>query len=188
VTLKNLYPKSDIISMAVRPDAEDDRRRSPRFSCGGYAKIDCLPSKGIFVPGKILDLSLDGCCIDTPLPMDCGARAEIVVRVNTATFRALGEVREIRGQSRAGMEFVRLSAGGKGVLADLIAELAKLQAAMNQLRSTRCEMDAETLRKQLEAGEILEALLRARYLFHESPEPGQNEEEKPRVIPVNIFG
>jgi hypothetical protein len=174
--------------MAERTDADEDRRRSPRFSCAGHAKIDCLPSKGIFVPGKMLDLSLDGCCVDTTLPMDCGARAEIVVHVNAASFRALGEVREIRGQSRAGMKFVRLSAGGKDVLAGLIAELARLQAAMNKLRFARREMDAETFRKQLKAGELLEALLRARYRFHESSGPGHDEEEKPRVIPVNLFG
>jgi hypothetical protein len=113
--------------MPEKTNADDVRPRSPRFSCGGVAKISLLPSNGIFVPGKIRDLSLGGCCVDTPMPIECGARAEILVHVNSASFRAVGEVRGIRGNSEAGIEFVYLSRGGKDLLADLIAELARLQ-------------------------------------------------------------
>jgi hypothetical protein len=102
-----------------RTSEDDDRRRSARFSCGGLAKISRLPSDGVFVPGKILDLSLGGCCVDTALPINYGARTDIVVRVNAASFRALGEVRAIRGGSGACVEFVHLSAGGKDILANL---------------------------------------------------------------------
>ena len=119
---------------ADKDRADNDRRRSTRFTCGGDAKISRLPSDGIFLPGKILDLSLGGCCVDTTLPIDCGVRAEIVARVNAASFRAVGEVRAIRGRSGAGVEFVHLSTGGKDMLADLVAELARLQAVMNKLR------------------------------------------------------
>jgi hypothetical protein len=99
-------------------DRDSDRRRSARFICGGFAKISRLPADGIFVPGRIRDLSLHGCCVDTPVPIDCGTRAEIVVRVNAASFRAVGEVKAIRGRSVAGLEFVHLTAGGKDLLAD----------------------------------------------------------------------
>ena len=121
--------------MPERTDADNDRRRSARFSCSGDAKISRLPSDGSILPGKIVDLSLGGCCVDTTLPIRCGVRAEIVVRVNAASFRALGEVRAIRGPSGSGMEFVQLSAIGKDLLADLVAELARLQAVMNMLRT-----------------------------------------------------
>jgi len=94
--------------MPERTDADNDRRRSARFSCSGDAKISRLPSDGSILPGKIVDLSLGGCCVDTTLPIRCGVRAEIVVRVNAASFRALGEVRAIRGPSGSGMEFVQL--------------------------------------------------------------------------------
>ena len=130
--------------------ANDDRRDGPRFCCGGHAAIRCLPSDGIVLPGKIRDLSLGGCCVDTTLPIPCGARAELVVRVNAASFRAVGEVRAIRGQSGACLEFVQLSARGKGVLADLVTELARLQAVMNDIKSTRREIDPESFRRQLD--------------------------------------
>jgi PilZ domain len=131
-----------------------DRRRSTRFNCGGDARISVLPSDGIFLPGKILDLSLHGCRVDVPLPVECGARAEIILRVNAATIRAVGEVRELRSGSGAGIEFVQLSAGGKDMLADLVRELARLQAVMDKLRAERREADAESLLRQLEEGQF----------------------------------
>jgi hypothetical protein len=45
-----------------------------RFRCGGVATISLLPSSGLFLSGKILDLNLGGCCVDTPVPIECGAR------------------------------------------------------------------------------------------------------------------
>ncbi len=197
--------------MAERTDADiacgdDDRRRSTRFKCSGDAKISRLPSDGIFVPGKIFDLSLGGCCVDTTLPIDFGVRTEIVVRVNAASFRAVGEVRAIRGRSGAGIEFVHLSAGGKHMLADLVTELARLQAVMNKLNAARREMDAESFRRQLEIGKLQAGMLSERFPFlgtmlpakssGESSEPDQAAsagqdlivEAQPLVIPVDLFG
>jgi hypothetical protein len=208
---KNDRPDND------RPDndrADRDRRRSVRFICGGHAKISLLPSEGIFVPGKIRDLSLHGCCIDTTLPIDFGTGAELVVRVNAASFRAVGEVKAIRGRSAAGMEFVQLSAGGKELLADLVTDLARLQAVMNKLKSVRREMDAVSFRKQMEEGKRQAAMLSERFPFLgtilqlESSEAGLKEssgnnsepeqlrsasqshtvEARPLVITVDLFG
>lgn len=181
--------------------ADNDRRRSTRFSCGGDAKLSRLPSNGVILPGKIRDLSLHGCLIDTTLPIDCGVRAEIVVRVNAASFRAVGEVKATRGGSGAGMEFVHLSAVGKDRLSDVIAELARLQAVMNKLRSVRREMDAESFRGQLETGKLQAAMLSERFpvlrtiLKAEGSEPDQAAsaekdrivEAQPLVITVDIF-
>ena len=188
-------------SNADNDRANNDRRRSTRFSCGGDAKLTRLPSNGVILPGKIRDLSLHGCLIDTTLPIDCGVRAEIVVRVNAASFRAVGEVRATRGGSGAGMEFVHLSAVGKDRLSDVIAELARLQAVMNKLRSVRRETDAESFRGQLETGRLQAAMLSERFhvlrtiLKAEGSEPDQAAsgdkdrivEAQPLVITVDIF-
>ncbi|MGD0508397.1 MAG: PilZ domain-containing protein [Terriglobales bacterium] len=148
--------------MPERTTAEEERRRSPRFSCGGHATITRLPSSGIFLPGRILDLSLGGCRVDTIFPIDCGVRAEIVAHVNAASFRAVGEVRASPGRSGACIEFVRLSTGGKDMLADLIAELERLQAVMNQLKSGSPQIDPESFRWQLENGRQQAAMLSKR--------------------------
>ena len=186
--------------------ANDDRRGSQRFSCGGQATISCLPSDGIVLPGKIRDLSLGGCCVDTTLPIARGARAELVVRVNAASFRAVGEVRAIRGHSGACLEFVLLSAGGKGLLADLVTELARLQAVMNDIKSTRREIDPESFRGQLDYRRLQATRLSRRFpLLGTTPPPESSgvspesdgdastgrdpgEEERFLVGPVDLFG
>jgi hypothetical protein len=142
--------------------AEADRRRSPRFACGGHVHINCLPSDGIILPGQVRDLSLGGCHIDTLLPVACGARAEIVVRVNASSFRALGDIKAVRGTSGAGLEFVQLSTGGKDLLSDLITDLARLQATMNQLKLNRRDSGAESLREHLKRSK-LQALLSGQF-------------------------
>ncbi len=136
-----------------------------------------------------------------PLVMDCGARAEIVVRVNAASFRAVGEVRDIRGRSSAAMEFVRISTGGKDSLTGLVTDLARLQAIMNKLKSVRRETDESVFKQELEHGR-LQDMLRARFPFlgirlnaqtlerdveATVEEEKRNEEASPLVVPVNLF-
>jgi len=91
------------------------------------------------------------------------------------------------------------------MLADLITELARLQAVMNKLKSARREMDAESFRGQLENGRQQAAILRKRFPFRgtiltaenagESSElqaasAGQDlrVEAQPLVISVDLFG
>jgi hypothetical protein len=120
---------------------DDDRRRSPRFSCGGQARIVCLPSDGILLAAKIRNLSLGGCGIQTVSPLECGTRAEILLRVNGSFFRAIGQVRAARCPSGIGMEFIGLSAGGQDMLVELIRELARRHAIASMLRAARREPD-----------------------------------------------
>jgi len=185
--------------------ADNDRRGSPRFSCGGQVTISCLPSDGIVLPGKIRDLSLGGCCVDTTLPIARGARAELVVHVNAASFRAVGEVRAIRGHSGACLEFVLLSAGGKGVLSDLVTELARLQAVMNDIKAMRREIDPESFRRQLDYRRLQAARLSRRFPLLGTTLPAESsgagsesddastgkdprEEEQLLVGPIDLFG
>ncbi|MGD0790278.1 MAG: PilZ domain-containing protein [Terriglobales bacterium] len=178
-----------------------DRRRSPRFSCDGHAKISRLPSDGISLPGKILDLSLHGCRVDTTLPINCGGRVEIVARVNAASFRVVGDVKAIRGRSEACIEFIHLSAGAKEMLADLVAELARLQAVLNDLQSACRDMDPEAFRRQVDYRRLQAAMLSERFPFlgtilpAESSEPDQvasagkesSKEGQPLLIPDDLL-
>ncbi len=187
--------------MAENTNGDDVRPRNPRFSCGGVAKISLLPSNGLFLSGKLLDLSLGGCCVDTPVPIERGARAEIVVHVNSSSFRAVGEVRGIHGNSEAGIQFIYLSRGGKDLLADLVAELARLQALINQLKAARRDAESESFRKQLESGKLLAAMWRKRLRSLEGLVPAESsetdevpsaggdpgKEAQPLVTPVRLF-
>jgi hypothetical protein len=106
----------------------EERRRSPRFTCGGQARIVSLPFNGVALSGKILDLSLGGCYIETDQPLPCGTMVEVIVQVDASSFRALGRVRDSRDRSGAALEFLQLSAGGRDLLRELVAQLARLRA------------------------------------------------------------
>ena len=109
-----------------------DRRRIPRYSCSGLAQITCLPLYGSFLRGRVRDLGLGGCrieCIETVPLLDLGAKAEVLVEVNSWFFRAMAHVRAIRGRSGISMEFMRMSAGGSSMLEDLIADLERSRSA-----------------------------------------------------------
>jgi hypothetical protein len=106
----------------------NDRRRIPRYSCSGHARISCLPLNGTLLSGRLRDLGLGGCCIEgiaTPSSFDLGAQTEILVEVNSWFFRAMGHVRALRDRSGISVEFMRMSAGGYSMLADLIADLER---------------------------------------------------------------
>jgi hypothetical protein len=176
--------------MAEKTNGDDLRPRNPRFSCGGLAEISVLPSNGLYLSAKIRNLSLGGCCVDIPEPIECGARAEIVVHVNSASFRAVGEVKGVRGNSEAGIEFVYLSRGGKD-----------LQALINHLKAARRDAESESFRKQLESGKVLAAMWRERLRSLEGLVPGESSETdqepsasgdpstgtQPLVTPVRLF-
>lgn len=121
-----------------------ERRRSPRFTCGGRAAIYCLPYDGRSIPGTLRNLSEGGICLDLAQPVEPGARTEIVVRVNAASFRAAALVKGQRQPSSTCMQFVEISTGGRDALADVLDRLARLQTLNRKLRADR--MDAETER------------------------------------------
>jgi hypothetical protein len=105
-----------------------DRRRVARYSCSGQAQITCLPLNGALLRGSLRDLGLGGCrieSIDTTSPFDLGAHTEILVKVNSWFFRAMAQVRAVRGQSAISVEFMRMSAGGYSMLAELISDLER---------------------------------------------------------------
>ena len=134
-----------------------DRRRVPRYTCSGLAQITSLPTYGSLLRGRVRDLGLGGCCIEcvetVPL-LDLGDRTEILLEVNSWFFRAMAQVRGIRGRSGMSMEFVRMSAGGSSMLADLIADLERPRARNERLvqRSRRMLQGDSQLHSGLSSG------------------------------------
>jgi hypothetical protein len=130
------------------PTQEPDRRRDPRFSCGGMARILCLPSDGSYLPGKLRDLSLGGCGVLIASPLACGALAEILVRVKASSFRALGQIRAVRGPDDVGVKFLQMSAGGQEMLVELVRELARQRAIAKTVEAARRKPDPEFFARQ----------------------------------------
>ena len=107
-----------------------DRRRTPRYSCSGHAQIASFPLNGRLLSGRICDLGLGGCCIEnieTTSAFDLGAQTEILVKMNSWFFRAMAHVKAVRERSGISLEFMRMSAGGYSMLAELISDLERLR-------------------------------------------------------------
>jgi hypothetical protein len=158
------------------PTEAEDRRRSPRVSCGGVAKIISLPSSGLAVSGKVLNLSLGGCGIETNFPLKSGTRAEILLNVNGSSFRAACQVRALRTPHGVGMEFLHMSALGQDVLKELIHELAQQRAIASTLRMGRRTQDP----KQWKGGRA--ALFNANVPIIGSARDSQNGEGNSRLV------
>jgi len=125
---------------------EQERRRNPRYLCGGLAQITCLPSAGVLLGGELRNLGLGGCYIETITPFALGARAEMVLRVNSLSFRALGQIRAVRERGGIGVEFLRLSASGRSILAELLLELQRQRALRRAANPAHQEDRRELLR------------------------------------------
>lgn len=93
-----------------------------------------LPWEGALLWGRLCNLGFGGCYIETVSPLECGARAEIVLRVNALSMRAIGQVRAVRDHSGIGVEFVRMSAGAYSTLAELMEELERLRTVVRAPR------------------------------------------------------
>ena len=101
---------------------EDERRYSPRYECEGSAEIR-IPTQGRLVRGRIVNLSLGGCYVETNAALDIGTKIEIVLRVTGLAFRAAGEIKSVYGSAGVGIQFTGMSTGGRTRLKELIGEL-----------------------------------------------------------------
>jgi hypothetical protein len=176
---------------------EGERRRSPRFHCGGMARLYCLPLDGNSLRGEIHDLSVGGMRLGLIQPLEVGRATEVVVAVNAESFRAAALVKGLHPLCGTRLEFTRIGDFGKEILADLVQRLATMQSLNRKLRAPQMEKEtAQLLLKQ----EIFQLVRRGDALASAGEKnPGQNEtdtkraeegdaiEGKPLVIQVDVF-
>lgn len=94
-----------------------------------------LPWEGALLWGRLCNLGLGGCYLETTSPLERGTRAEIVLCVNAWSMRAIAQVRAVREHSGIGVEFVRMSAGAYRTLAELMEELERFRAVVGAPRA-----------------------------------------------------
>jgi c-di-GMP-binding flagellar brake protein YcgR len=177
---------------------DGDRRRSPRFTCAGRATIRCLPFDGKSVSGTLRDLSAGGICLDVAQPVESGARTEIIVYANAASFRAAALVTGQRARGTS-LQFLQISSRGQDVLADLLQQLARVQALNRKLRSARIDEETEQILTERGGFSFLmideqgkanaKLLLRgADPIAGRSKDGTEREEEDSGLIQVDLFG
>ena len=101
-----------------------ERRRHARYAVEGDAEVLLAGGSQIF-RGRILDISLSGCFIETRarLRMAVGTPVEMVFRANGVMLRAAATVRAIRTGVGAGFLFEGLTAHMRDELQMLIEAL-----------------------------------------------------------------
>jgi hypothetical protein len=105
-----------------------DKRRHPRYTCHGYAEV-FLPHGGLLFRGRILDLSVSGCFIETKMPkLERGTSVEVYFVTNQLPFRVQGNIAEVRQKRGAGISFVNVSPRRATQITALIGELAEQKA------------------------------------------------------------
>ncbi len=101
-----------------------DRRRHARYAVDGDAEVLVGDGSQLF-RGKILDISLSGCFIETRarLRMAVGTPVEMVFRANGVMLRTAATLRAVRMGAGAGFVFEELNARMQAELEALIEAL-----------------------------------------------------------------
>ena len=102
-----------------------DKRRHPRYSCDGYAEV-FLPHGGLLFRGRISNLSVSGCFVETTMAnLERGTLVEVYFVANQLQFRVQGNIAEVRQKRGAGIAFVNVSPRRAAQIAALVSELAE---------------------------------------------------------------
>jgi PilZ domain len=100
-----------------------NRRRHPRYPCEGRAEV-FVPHGALLFQGRILDLSLSGCFIETlTLNLERGTHVEVFFVAGQMQFRIAGHIAVLHRKRGAGIAFQSLSPRRARQVADLVHEL-----------------------------------------------------------------
>jgi hypothetical protein len=97
IGLLNISPEKSLWDIALPPSAPDlyqpgavERRIHPRFRC--HNPIEIHIRNGASLWGTVADLSLGGCYVEMPLPLDPGTQLKVGIWIGSAKVWAEGEV------------------------------------------------------------------------------------------------
>jgi hypothetical protein len=109
---------------ADKAEDKQDRRRELRHKVDGSAVLN-LVYLGIRMPGRVLDLSLGGCCIQTDERFRLGVyrRVEVELQIEGLPFRLAGVTQSIHDSHRVGVRFLNVSDRKRVQLVQFIEDL-----------------------------------------------------------------
>ena len=114
-------------AISVPADQSEEKRRHPRYSCDGYAEV-FLPHGGLLFRGRISNLSVSGCFIETTMAsLERGTLVEVYFVTNQLQFRVQGNIAEVRQKRGAGISFINVSPRRAAQIVALVDELAEKQ-------------------------------------------------------------
>jgi hypothetical protein len=115
-------------NQAAPAQQAQNRRRHRRYACEGQAEV-FLPHGGFLLRGRILDLSLSGCFIETrAISLERGTHVEVYFVAHRMQFRVGGNIAVLHPKRGAGIAFQNLSLRSARQISDLIQELKQTES------------------------------------------------------------
>jgi hypothetical protein len=126
-------PSAPVAQLSTQPSGQalpqaspQNRRRHPRYPCEGHAEV-CVPHGALLFQGKILDLSLSGCFIETTaINLERGTHVEVYFVTRQMQFRVAGHIAVLYRKRGAGIAFQELGPRRARQVAELVRELEEL--------------------------------------------------------------
>jgi PilZ domain len=127
--MNNLTKKPGASASAIAERRPEEKRVHPRYGCEGHAEV-FLPHAGLLFRGRILNLSMSGCYIETALlNLERGTQVEVYFVTNQLQFRVMGTIMALRRKRGAGIAFLNVTPRRALQIASLVDELAEKDAA-----------------------------------------------------------
>jgi PilZ domain len=115
---ENLAPENE------QEEPGRERRRHPRYSCDGNAEVH-LPHAGLLFHGRIQNLSVSGCYIETELNLERGTYVEVFFGLHQLRFRLAGNVIGVDRRSGVRIAFLNVTGRRATYIEELMRELAE---------------------------------------------------------------
>ncbi|MBZ5513145.1 MAG: PilZ domain-containing protein [Acidobacteriia bacterium] len=132
-SLAGAVPDTYTAETAPPPDAcpdhaaierrEEERRRQPRYSCAGSAKLWEVGNQHSSA-GRVNEISRGGCYVEIMAPMRTGTAIRLELSVSGRTLHLEGIVRTSQPMFGMGVEFTRMAPAEAARLCHIVSELS----------------------------------------------------------------
>lgn len=131
IGLLNIAPEKPLWDFPLPSDATDayksvslERRQTPRFRCQNSIEVHL--DGGASFWGTVADLSLGGCYVEMPLPLDPGTKLKIGVWFGQTKARAEAQVAHRTPGLGVGLKFTEISEQDSDVIRRFLENLTPL--------------------------------------------------------------
>jgi hypothetical protein len=131
VGLLNIAPAKPLWDVPLPPDAADvfhsvslERRQTPRFRCQNSIEVHIEGGASFW--GTVSDLSLGGCYVEMPLPLQPGTKLKVGIWFGQTKVSAQAQVAHRTPGLGVGLKFIEISEQDKDVIRRFLENLAPL--------------------------------------------------------------
>lgn len=129
--LLNITPEKPFWDFAIPTVTGDnyeagavEKRKHPRFRCQNSVEIHVEGGPSYW--GKVADLSLGGCYVETPIPLDPGTKLGVTVWIDQSKVSVQGSVVYRTPGLGIGIRFHELSATDQGIIGSFLGRVSPL--------------------------------------------------------------